>query len=85
MNSLQLPSDPLNLAFGDIYSPLRSAIRPGSFTFQTTKELGEAFVEDWSQPYNRTTDFCPLLSTFLLFDLQGALLEPITPHRCMHT
>ena len=32
--------DPLMDSYGDIYSPLRSGIRPGSFTFASLNELG---------------------------------------------
>ncbi len=32
--------DPMVESYGDIYSPLRSGIRPGSFTFVSLNELG---------------------------------------------
>ena len=32
--------DPMVDSYGDIYSPLRSGIRPGSFTFASLNELG---------------------------------------------
>lgn len=38
--SQSLAADPMTATFGDAYSPLRSAIRPGSFTFKSAQELG---------------------------------------------
>lgn len=37
---LQPAHDPMADSYGDIYSPLRSGIRPGSFTFASLNELG---------------------------------------------
>lgn len=39
-----LPYDPLNATFGEDYSPLRSAIRPGSFTYKSTNDLGASMT-----------------------------------------
>lgn len=39
---LQPAPDPLMDSYGDIYSPLRSGVRPGSFTFASLNELGES-------------------------------------------
>ncbi|BDA48117.1 probable zinc finger protein Dzip1 at N-terminal half [Coccomyxa sp. Obi] len=46
--SQSLAADPMVAAFGDAYSPLRSAIRPGSFTFKSAQELGSQTArESW--------------------------------------
>ena len=34
--------DPMADSYRDIYSPLRSGIRPGSFTFTSLNELGKS-------------------------------------------
>ena len=38
--------DPMADSYGDIYSPLRSGIRPGSFTFTSLNELGKTLVSE---------------------------------------
>ncbi|CAL8462888.1 g2422 [Coccomyxa elongata] len=46
--SQSLAADPMTATFGDAYSPLRSAIRPGSFTFKSAQDLGSQTArESW--------------------------------------
>ena len=38
--------DPMAESYGHIYSPLRSGIRPGSFTFTSLNELGKTLYSE---------------------------------------